>query len=76
MSASPRRRYPGLPFLVVFFAGFLFLVYRGLTAPGGATWETLAPLLGGGVMALLVAWLVVRERRERADSSDEPRPPA
>lgn len=76
MSRSPRRRFPGLLFVLVFFAGFLVLAVRGLTGPGGLALETVVPLIGGGVMALFVALLVIRERRERADSKNEPQPPA
>jgi hypothetical protein len=76
MSQSPRRRFPGLPFVLVFVAGFAIIVARSLTGPEGMGWETVGPLIGGGVMALFVVLLVVRERRERADSKDEPQPPA
>lgn len=73
MSDSPRR-FHGLPFLIVFFAGFAFLAFRGLTSPDGGGWPTYGPLLGGGLMALFVAWIVVRERKDRAQSGDEPPP--
>ena len=61
---------------MIFVGGCAVLAARGLTGPGGQAIETIVPLIGGGVMALFVALLVVRERRERADSDDDRQPPA
>lgn len=73
--APTRRRYGGLPFLLVFLGGFALIAIRSLMGPEGFAMETVGPLIGGGIMALFVAWIVARERGDRTDSGHEPKPP-
>lgn len=74
MSDSPRRLH-GLPFIIVFFIGFGVLAFRGLNGPNGSAWETGGPLIGGALMGLFVAWIVARERKDRAEAKEKDAPP-
>lgn len=71
---SPRLQV-AKPFLIVFLGGFALIAIRSLLAEDGFAMESVVPLLGGAAMAALVAALVVRERRERAESRDDAPPP-
>lgn len=70
----PRRRV-AIPFLIVFLGGFALIAARSLFGEEGLAMESVVPLLGGAAMAAVVAWLVVRERTDRAESRDDAAPP-
>lgn len=71
---TPKRRRSTVVFFAVLLAlGLLMLVGRMLASPGFSLGEAVFPVLGGAAIAAALAFIVLRERRERAHMSPEER---
>ncbi|HYG85896.1 MAG TPA: hypothetical protein VD978_06530 [Azospirillum sp.] len=68
-----RRRSTAFFFAVLLGLGLLMLIGRMVALPGFSLGEAIFPALGGLLIAVALAFIVVRERRERARMPPEER---
>lgn len=61
----PRRRNSVIVFAALLIGGLLLLVVRMVAMPTVSVGEIVLPLVGGVLMALGIAYIVRRDRRER-----------
>jgi membrane associated rhomboid family serine protease len=68
-----RRRGTVVFFAVLLGLGLLMLIGRMLALPGFSAGEAIFPALGGLFIAVALAVIVLRDRRERAEMTPEER---
>ncbi len=68
-----RRKGTAVFFAVLLGLGLLMLVGRMLALPGFDAGQAIFPILGGLFIAIALAVIVMRDRRERAEMTAEER---